>query len=323
MRHRIKGPCGLLIADLKAQGYPPLPHVPEKPSAHSVWFGREILSSGVIGYEHENVAVGANGESRERTFYTKTQHYYTGRKGHPLKYSGPKLVQPHGTVLFHLARHAAGAQHGEDVVLETRAFLKSLGKGWNPDHADSRRKLWGVLKDLTKAHFTTSYVTEKERVKSAGTIIANAEEYSPLPGKHGPIARFVISFSKTGLEIFRSRPIRMSLAKRSQLKEGFETWLYGVMRASFARQEITFSHLYRLAALIEIKDAKKEKNRRKEFVRRVKAALRKMTTPKPGNKNGIFHVVVFSQRGFHLWKNSPTAGEINDMMAGYDSTVRE
>jgi hypothetical protein len=311
MRHPIAGPCGLLIADLKAKGYPSLPYVPEKASAHSIWLGREILSCGVIGYEKEDVAVDAYGESPERTFYRKPKEFYTGRKKGSIKYTGPKLVQSHGTVLYYLSKHAAGKQPGEDVVIETRAFIKEIRWG---KHTDSRRRLWGVLKDLTQAHYTTSYVTEKERVKSAGTIIANADEYSPLPGKHGPIARIVISFSKTGLEIFRSRPIRMSLAKRSELTEGFETWIYGVLRASFARQEITYSHLYKLAGLSEIIDPKKEANRRKEFVRRVKAALKKLITPKEGNKNGIFHDATFTNRGFFLFKQSPTESEVNAMM---------
>jgi hypothetical protein len=311
MTRPIAGPCGLLIADLKAKGYPSLPYVPEKASAHSIWLGREILSSGVIGYEKEDVALDTNGESPARTFYLKTKEFFTGRKNGSIKYTGPKLVQPHGTVLFFLSKYAAGKQPGEEVVIETRAFIEEIGWG---KHADSRRRLWGVLKDLTQAHFTTSYVTEKERVKSAGTIIANAEEYSPLPGKHGPIARIVISFSKTGLEIFRSRPIRMSLAKRSQLREGFETWIYGVLRSTFARQEITYSYLYKIAGLIEISDAKKEANRRKEFVRRVKAALKTMITPKEGNKNGIFHDAKFTNRGFFLFKQSPTDSEVNEMM---------
>jgi hypothetical protein len=319
----LTGPCGLLISDLKAQNYPALPYIPEKPSAHSIWMGREIISSGVIGYEKMDVAVDANGDSPKRTFYREIREFFTGRKNGSVQYSGPKLVQPHGTVLYFLARHAAGKKPGEDVVIETRTFLESLGKGWSPDHADSRRKLWGVLNDLTKAHFATSYRTKEERARSAGTVLAHAEEFTPLPGKHGPIARIVVSFSKVGLEIFRSRPIALSLGKRSQLTEGFETWLYGVLRASFARQEITFSHLYRLAGLIELKDAKKEKNRRKEFVRRVKAALKKMTTPKDGNKNGIFHAVNYTNRGFHLFKNSPTASDIREMQDDHCWTVCE
>ena len=172
---------------------------------------------------------------------------------------------------------------------------------------------WGVLKDLTQAHLTTSYVTAAERVKCAGTLLAHAEEYTPLPGKHGPIARIVVSFSKTGLEIFRSRPIRLSLAKRAQLIEGLETWLYGVLRATFARQEITFSYLYQIAGLSKIADPRKEANRRKEFVRRVKAALKKMITPKDGCKNGLFHDARFTARGFYLFKQSPTESDFKEM----------
>jgi hypothetical protein len=313
MPRPVAGPCGLLITDLKAKSYPALPYIPEKASTHSIWLGREIMCSGVIGYEHENVAVNAEGEQPERVFYHKAKEFFTGRKRASLKYSGPKLVQAHGTVLYCLAKHAAGKRPGDEVVIETRAFLEELGKGWSPDHTHSRRKLWGVLLDLTKAHFTTSYVTEKERVKGAGTILSHATEYTPLPGEHGPISRIVVSFSITGLEIFRSRPVRLSLAKRSQLKEGFETWIYTVLRAAFARQEIRYDFLYKIAGLTKINDPKKEAGRRKEFVRRVKAALRKMTTPQEGCKNGLFHAVHYTSRGFFLFKQAPTEKDFLEM----------
>jgi hypothetical protein len=39
-----------------------------------------------------------------------------------------------------------------------------------------------------------------------------------------------------------------------------------------------------------------------------------MIIPKEGNKNGIFHDAKFTNRGFFLFKQSPTESEVNAMM---------
>jgi hypothetical protein len=309
MNYVIMGPCGITLKALAAAGYPSLPYIPERPSAYSIWIGREIISSGLFGYAKAPVAVDADGELPDRIIYRKTREFFTGRKYHTLKYRGPQLLQAHATVIFHLAARAAEKKHSEPVVFQTTAFIKEIG--WS-DNTASRRRLIGVLDDLTQAHLTTSYVNDAENVLVMESLLARAVSYEPLAGKRGPIARMEVTFSETGLELFRSRPITISLSKRKRLTEGFETWLYGVLRSTFARQQIMYSYLYDLASLPPL-SLKKDAARRKEFVRRVKAAVRKMIarTGEDRETGGLFWHANFKSRGFYLFRTTPTKADFN------------
>ena len=139
-----------------------------------------------------------------------------------VKYAGPQLLQSHLTVLLTLINLRAGQV--VDNVFEFRPSELLARMGWS-DNARNISRLTDLLDDLK--HGQVRLWSDGQDEKRDSLRVSFVDAFQPATA-----GSWTVTLSKQLMPLFDGNKTFVSLAKRSMLDEGLDTFLHGYLAAN-------------------------------------------------------------------------------------------
>jgi len=152
-----------------------------------------------------------------------------------VRYRGPALSQSHQTLLFTLVHVRAGQPVGNIVEFYPHELLALMG--WSTNSRNTGR-LHQMLEELFESRIDIWGANEVE--KDALSVRFFADKKTPTA--HG--VKWSVSMSETVLGLFRGELSNINVRKRTMLREGLATFLYGYLCASNGNVAFKFADIH-------------------------------------------------------------------------------
>jgi hypothetical protein len=175
---------------------------------------------------------------------------------HRVEFMGEELRQDDLTVLLALVKLRQGQLPAPVVIEKPRCFVRDV-LGW-PDAGTSVQKLIASIERLFIARL---------RIRNAnGTQLVSfvSDAKLPIAGKDGTLE---VVLSPRLVDAYKGRLTYLRAEQRDSLKEGLETWLFGIVQSQPCTEPFSLSKL---------KEAARSTAEQREFNRSLRRALQSL-----------------------------------------------